>query len=370
MDKCLAAGLAWLATVGLLAPLQAQDTTAVSPRVFSVGLSGQYGFIFAHTQDVENTRGARPWGVQATFVWQRTDAQSWNTCACYPRQGLLLGYYNYDSPVLGHSAKAAYFLEPAFRITSRLSGLVRGIGGAAYLTDPYHPVRNPLNQSYSLPVSIYIAFGLGLNYQLTPRYRLNAQAVYEHISNGGMKEPNKGINYPMMSLGLEYALNPVAIPERSRAAGRAAGPFPWQWEAYGFASSRTPGFGQKRRYFIGGAGVLVRKRVGRIHAFNAGLEGYADFASRERMRQDSVNGRSHLRIGLLAGHDFVLGRFLFSQQLGVYVFNQIPYFSRVYHRWGLTYALDDRWAVGFNLKAHRHVANFIELRAVRKLGQR
>jgi hypothetical protein len=185
-----------------------------------------------------------------------------------------------------------------------------------------------------------------------------------------MKEPNKGINYPMMSLGLEYALNPVAIPERSRAAGRAAGPFPWQWEAYGFASSRTPGFGQKRRYFIGGAGVLVRKRVGRIHAFNAGLEGYADFASRERMRQDSVNGRSHLRIGLLAGHDFVLGRFLFSQQLGVYVFNQIPYFSRVYHRWGLTYALDDRWAVGFNLKAHRHVANFIELRAVRKLGQR
>lgn len=357
--------LGCLGVLGGLPCVQAQDSATYAPRIRSVGVTGYGGFIFVHSQNVENTRGARPLGVQVAWVSQRTDADVWNTCTCYPRQGWLLGYYNYDNAVLGHSAKAAYFLEPTFRFTSRLSVGVRGTSGLAYLSRPYHPTRNPQNQSYSLPVSVYVGLGAGLHYQLTPRYRINVQAAYEHISNGGLKEPNKGINYPMLGVGLEYAPRPVPIPVRTRALRRPpGGAYLWQAEGYAFGSSRTAGAGQQRRFGIFGAGVLVRRQVTPLHAFHAGAEGYWDFSARERMRQEGIVGLSHFRAGLLAGHDFVLGRFTFRQQLGVYIFDQMPYYTRLYHRWGLAYHFNERWGLGFSLKAHRHVANFADVRLV------
>ncbi|MFB6257829.1 MAG: hypothetical protein ABEH38_03970 [Flavobacteriales bacterium] len=34
----------------------------------------------------------------------------------------------------------------------------------------------------------------------------------------------------------------------------------------------------------------------------------------------------------------------------------------IYHRWGLTYFLNSDLFVGIDLKAHRHIADFIDLR--------
>lgn len=358
----------WLVVVSLAQgcsePLRAQDTLA-RKHIFATALAFHKGFIFVHSADVENTREARPWGIQATLLWQRTDEQSWNTCRCYPRQGLLLSYYDYTNAVLGHSAKAAYFLEPVFRLTSRISLLVRGSGGLAYLTNPYDRIRNPNNQSYSLPVSAYVALGTGVYAYLHPQYRLNIHFLYEHISNGGMKEPNKGINYPTMGLGLEYLIRPAEIPFRSKRSDTQSITHRTRWDIHGFATSRTIGVGTKERFFIGGLGVTVSKPLGRLHALTAGLESYWDLASREKMRQDSIYDRSAFRQGLMLGHEFLLGKFTFSQQLGVYLFNEIPYFDRIYHRWGLVYKWNANWGIGFNLKAHRQVANFIDFRLVR-----
>ncbi len=362
--KFLLYWLAILNSAGLpLFVLQAQDS--LSPqRITGITLSAHTGFIFVHSTDVENTRGARPWGLQATLLRQRTDQQVWNTCRCYPRQGWLLGYYDYDNAVLGHSAKAAYFLEPAFRLTPHLSLLVRGAAGLAYLTNPYDKVRNPNNQSYSSPVSAYVALGGGMYAYLHPHYRLNFHILYEHISNGGLKEPNKGINYPTVGMGMEYLIHPATIPARNKNSQKL--PLPSvRWDIYGWVTSRTVGLGNKDRFLIGGMGVTVSKPVGRVHALTAGTEGYWDFASKRKMKLDSLSHRSFFRLGFMIGHDFLLGKFTFSQQLGVYVFNEIPYFDRIYHRWGLTYYWNPEWGIGVNLKAHRQVANFIDLRLVR-----
>ncbi|MGO8056267.1 hypothetical protein, partial [Rhizobium leguminosarum] len=56
--------------------------------IFSVGLGLHHGFIFAHSPAVENTKGANPTGVELSFAWQRNNADSWNMCRCFPRNGL------------------------------------------------------------------------------------------------------------------------------------------------------------------------------------------------------------------------------------------------------------------------------------------
>jgi hypothetical protein len=75
-----------------------------------------------------------------------------------------------------------------------------------------------------------------------------------------------------------------------------------------------------------------------------------------------MQNNSHHRIGMAVGHDFLMGRFTFSQHIGVYLFKQAPMYDDVYQRYTLTYQLNKKWNIGVSLKAHRHVANFFDLR--------
>ncbi len=111
--------------------------------------------------------------------------------------------------------------------------------------------------------------------------------------------------------------------------------------------------------------LQAEKQVGRTNALNAALEFYYDNALQQQLQKDSIFGYAG-RAGLLAGHDFLLGRFFFSQQAGVYLLNRTPYYNRIYHRWALRYQLNRHWLAGFALKAHRQVAEFIDLRVFYK----
>ncbi|HSP39881.1 MAG TPA: hypothetical protein VLN46_00505, partial [Gillisia sp.] len=87
----------------------ANISTVRQEPLFSIGLGVQHGFIFAHSVDVQNTRGARPTGIETILSWQRNDSATLALCHCYPRQGVLLALYDYDVDLLGKSATAAYF---------------------------------------------------------------------------------------------------------------------------------------------------------------------------------------------------------------------------------------------------------------------
>ncbi len=351
-----------LSPVGTLAQ---EDVDSLRRSIFSVGLAGHYGFVFAHSIDVENTRGARPRGLRAELVWQRIDERTWQACTCYPRNGLQISVMDFDNRVLGSGLNAGYFLEPNFRLSRAVSLTLRGVVGLSYLTNPYHPVRNPANQSYSLPVNAFLSLGLGASIRLDRRWSLTLSGQYEHASNGGLQEPNKGINYPTASLGLLYAVNPTEIPRRERPLARDFKRRPLRRDAYTFGTARTAERGEPTRYFLGGVGLTLSKQVGPLNALTLGTEAFADFPSRERARREGIDPFPG-RVGVLLGHEFLLGNYVFSQQLGVYAYNPFPFFDRVYHRWGLTRRLGEQWAVGFNLLAHRQVANFLDLRAVRR----
>jgi hypothetical protein len=117
---------------------------------------------------------------------------------------------------------------------------------------------------------------------------------------------------------------------------------------------------------IAGGVVQVEKQVGRLNTLNIGTEAYWDGSLAERLRQAGENGDA-FRWAVLGGHQFVLGKFKFGQQLGIYLYNNNLFFHWWYHRWGLSYSPKGSWAVGFNMKAHKHLANFLDLRFIYSL---
>ncbi len=354
----------------LLLPRQlpAQESSATDsagPRFIRyAGMGLHAGFIFAHNKLVQNTKGSFPRGVEADLSRQILKSPVWDECRCFPRSGLILSYFDFGNITLGRSFSAGIYIEPFLSVRHRVNISLKGVAGASYLSHPYHEIRNPDNNSYSTYLSVYLAFGLGASVHVSEHTSLKLSVFYNHHSNGAVREPNSGINWPAVNLHLYYALNPVPYPEKKKTPVREFLKKPLRKEIVILASRRYTGKDNKSYYLIAGAGLNMSKQISGMNALTAGIEAVADYSLRKRLEQDGRRGKSFVQAGILAGHEFLMGRFTFSQQLGVYVFNEMPYFDAVYQRYGLTLAVSRHVALGLNAKVHRHVAAFLDGRVV------
>lgn len=355
-----------LNTVNVLAQRDSTSTNFNSEKaqhIFSIGVGVQHGFIFAHSRAVQNTKGANPTGIELILGWQRNDSETWDLCNCFPKKGLLLAYYDYDVKILGKSFNAAYFLEPFYKVSNRSFFSFKGLAGLAYLTNPFDSVKNPTNQSYSSAIGIYLFVGLGMSFLLNENWWVDGSINYQHISNGGLRQPNKGINWPTAGVSITYQKNPRPYYKAPRNKEKFWKDYPVRWDlgVFGIAKRGTTEEGYNRRMPLIGGGLQAGKQVGRINMLTLGAEVYDDKSLRMRIKRDSIKA-SAVRSGLMIGHEFLLGKFTFSQRLGIYVFDQTPYYDRVYHRWGIHYFMNKNLGIGFQLKAHRHVADFVDFR--------
>lgn len=335
-----------------------------------------YGAVYAHTKEVKNTDGAHPRGVEIETAIQLFDKKNWDYYRCYPRMGLVFSYFDYNSQILGKSYSASYFLEPNYRIATNTSFFVRVAVGLSYLTNPHDSLKNPTNQSYSLPLNAFLALGVGLNYNVNKHWALSMLASFQHNSNGGFQLPNHGINFPTASLGVKYNFRGNALPvyhKNALAASFNKKPSVDVGLYYTPKSGYGPSWAVQRKY-VAGAYVQVSKQVNSLDAITAMVEVYNDDALASIKRNIGDNSTS-VMAGFMLGHEFIFRHIIFSQQLGVYVFKNTHTFSQlyfqefpgIYHRWGLRYKLNSHVYAGFNLLARKQVADFIDVRIAYRL---
>lgn len=343
----------------------ANEEPSRQPPLFSIGAGVQHGFIFAHSPQVENTRGARPTGVELIISWQQNDKNTWDLCNCFPRKGLLLSYYDFDRQVLGKGGAAAFFLEPVYRIRPRTYLSFKGAAGFVYLSNPFDSLKNHTNQSYSTNLSAYLLVGAGAWFRLSRHWWTNITLNYQHTSNGGFRQPNKGINWPTAGLSFHYYPRPAKYFEGQRSTDKfwKGQSIRWDVALFGIAKKERDRDGNNHRFPLLGLSLQGSKQVGRINALTGGIEVFTDRAVRMRLHRDSLEG-SATRAGILAGHEFLLGKFIFSQRLGVYFYHNSPYFTTLFHRWGIQYHFSKHLGVGINLNAHKQVAEFVDLRII------
>jgi hypothetical protein len=360
--------LLWMISqlLGLVLSAQKTDSAASharQPTIFTISGAIHHGSVFAHSPLVENTKGARPTGFEVSLGWQRNDAIAWDLCNCYPRGGLMIAYYDYDTEVLGKSINAAYFLEPNYRLGKKSFFSIKGAAGLSYLTNPFDSVKNPGNRSYSSAISGYLLVGIGLWFKLSDHWWLNGSVNYQHVSNAGLSQPNKGINWPTAAIAVSYQKNPQPYHTGTRNKEKTWKDKPPRWDLslFGIAKKGSDENGNRKRFPLIGVGIQGSKQVGRINMLTLGAEIFIDAALRMQLKRDSIHS-SPVKAGVTVGHEFLLGKFLFSQRLGVYVFDNTPYYDRIYHRWGIHYMMNSHWGTGIHLMAHRHVADFIDIR--------
>jgi hypothetical protein len=334
--------------------------------VIMPGVRGHYGFIVRHTSTIQDITWSKPRGFEIEAGWLLMSENSWKYCFCYPRAGLSFFFIDFGNPeILGNSFSLYAFVEPLIGAERRLFGTVRFGIGPAYMDNVYDSIDNPANKFYSSHLSFVVLLNAGIHYRINNNFIAGLSGSFNHISNGGIKMPNSGINYPTISLGADYIINPIPFQDRMKDKSIRMIPYKGRFDVSILGTGKTEIKGEER-YPVAGLFAGYCRTLGRINGLMMGMEFTADFADKHEItRISGITGNEivdYKYLAALLGHDLLLGRFNFQIQLGAYIYSPFKRMDPVFQRYGLSFYLIKQVFIGINLKTHRHVADFLDMR--------
>ncbi len=339
----------------------ASQLTGQNPAFF--GLKSHYGFIIPHSSELKNISNSNPWGLQIEYSKLKLDQKSWDKCNCYAQTGLSFTYFNFQNPSqLGSSYNLVYFAEPLLTYKKKLFYSFRVGIGVSYLDTIFDLETNPENTFFGSSLSFLLLTNFNINYRLSPRYIISATANYNHISNGGSKQPNKGMNFPTFGIGFSYSPENYSIEERSKNSLQKG-----QLKGYARLFGTMPEVSNEdieaneRKLLIGLTGGALYYLT-HTNAINLGVE----LINNQAIKAESYMSNQsydHKLVALTLGHNFVFGKITFNQQMGWYLYKPFPSSNKhLFQRYELLYQLGQRYQVGTSLKAHGSVAENFDIR--------
>ena len=346
-----------------------------SPSETVYGIRSDYGTTVVHTPAVKQIGGSKPFGFGFEYSKQAKDSATYHLCSAFPRVGLQMQYYHYGTAILGNSFMASFFIQPVYRLSHRVNFFYRASFGFSYSDNPFNSNSkiDTLNQNYSLRINPYLQITSGFGIKLSKNLSLDASGALNHISNGNVKRPNRGLNWLTGSLSLLYTPNGSALPKFIRTHDKFWQNRPWNITIGSMYVGKQDYAGHtaayQRMYALGGF-VEASKQIGRIHAFVTGIQAYYNDLKLDPPASDvpfSPLKHSSVLAGVYVGHEFLMGRFIFNQIIGAYITPHSYLYTNLFHQHNLRYLIDRHWQAGFGLKAHESDADFICLNALYRL---
>jgi len=339
----------------------AQNVPDYSSIVYDVSGSFQYSSIWTGRGSLQQFTQNHPWSAQIDFGILKNSQRTWNYCNCYSRNGFSFNYFNFANPQkLGAALALSAFAEPNLILTDRFAFSLRGSVGFAYLNKVYDSVTNKDNIFYSAKLSYLLTLGANTSYNLSKKLKITASAQFNHISNGGKRDPNEGINFPAVRLVLDYILNPVKLERRptEKLADK-----PWGVFTHVFGATRTAQANTiwpEERRVVAGINLGLIKRIGRMNAIGGGGEIYYDGINSIN-QQRSGQPQQTTVAGLSIQHCLYFGKLLLGQQFAWYITPNTGYQKNIYQRYTIEYEVGRNWFAGVSLKAHGDHSDYLAL---------
>ena len=322
--------------------------TTNSPYFLS--FSGQYGKFQVHTKSLSPFNGTHPKGAELELSRLFYTPEIHSQCGCYAKLGVGLNYVDFDHSELGQGLTAVFYVEPFFKAKGKLRFSLKGGTGIAWLSNPYDENTNPENLTYSSNLSFPLFIGFSSYYFFNPSWAIKNTIAFQHLSNGGIKQPKLGINYPTISLGLEYALQPYRIPS-------VPIPKPFTKENQ---TTIELGFTLKEDTTDTNNRLLISLRPNRSHQLSR-INAITYGLLLEYEQQDAEAESDKFRAGILFGNEFIMGEFRFGQQIGAYLYKGYSAPNLIFQNYYINYRLSKYLLIGTHLKVHGRKAEYINI---------
>lgn len=346
----------------LASSIFAQDKNIIEP--ISIGARFHTGFIIQHSEDVESVQGAKPKGIELTLSWFLNGDNTWHQCLCYPKVGFMYSFFDYGNKnVLGVGHTLAGYFEHYFRDPGWFNISLRGGMGYTYATKAHDRNSNKSNMSYAMATNWRLFLNLGVNFQIDRHLELKVGASMNHDSNANIKEPNGGVNYPTVSIGFDYTINPPDIdPDRPPTVLTPEERNKSRTDLILYGAMSAYSFPDSGQFPMVGVTLLHSFRISRIHALYVAGEFEYNGRAKQKNSHRLQNKYDHHRASFIFGHEFLLGRTKIGAGLGVYIYRPLVESDVVYQRWHVIHHLTPNFMFGMGFKSYRHVADFVDLR--------
>jgi hypothetical protein len=341
------------------------ETEIIDSTPLTAGFSFIYGSAIPHAKEVINIRGTNPKGYEINFNWLLYTREVWDDCHCYPRLGFHIAFYDFDlNDIFGYGYEGGINFTYFFGLLSKFNFLVNGKAGVSYLTKPYDEVNHPENMSYSTHLNYLLSAGAGLRFEISDYVETQLLVSMNHNSNAALTEPNGGINYPAISLSVDYTFEPIEIKPRTHPDPYLTAENKKRWDISLFWGISSMPFPDPTQVPMFGINVVRSWQVMRFGAVTAGAEMEMNGRARVRVQRGSIEELNPWRGSILAGWEFLMGKTIFSIQLGFYVYRPYKEKDDVYQRFGLVHRIFDHFYAGINFKSYRHWADHLDLRLI------
>ncbi|AHM62848.1 secreted protein [Flammeovirgaceae bacterium 311] len=341
----------------------AQASSSVNKEPWSVGINGYYGALFRYRSGLSAVNFTHPAGVEVYANRHTLGKRHWERKFGLPQIGFALSYYNYGVPhELGEAVSLTSYLDKAILEHGRSSLRFNFGTGIVYSTRYYVPETNEGNMAIGSMFTFALRGTLRYEFPISKRSFMNVNFAFRHFSNGGLNQPNNGMNFPLVGLGVRYQ------PREPRPVKAVDSVFtPAQ---KGIHLNLRLGMGVKEvlridsKHPVYNLSVYASKKISQTNAFLVGLDARFDTALREEYINKALavpEGKIDPRMaGVTIGHELQLNDISFIFQLGRYIHQPHGLFPNYYQRYGLKYSITRHLSANAVLLAHTRTANVIE----------
>lgn len=320
-----------------------------SQKAYDLGASCTHGLNINKVGDREFGKSI-PSGIELNFHQQRDGDKYWEKLFNYPQTGWSLTWIDHRNKFLGNTLALNRYMNYVFWRGRSLEAYLKLSQGIMYATKVYEygsRGNEHFNNAISQSVNFSEELGLGLNFYPSRHLGINLAATLMHFSNGAISQPNDGLNLLMFRMGAVYI-----IGEKENIQFKDPEP---EEDDRSIRYNITVGCGIKQfspeleeKFQQTTISFYADKKVSRVNTFNFGVDLFMNKAVEYLIESEyGFKKIDHKRIGISAGHEFLIHRVGILTQVGYHVYSPRAAISRFYQKFGLKYYISDLFFVTF-----------------------
>jgi hypothetical protein len=291
-------------------------------NVFAPSLNVYAGSIIKAYPNVPNSKYALLAGLAIT--WQTQGKDNWHQLYKFPKMGAEIVFADFGNPsYLGQAIGFVPTLELKGNKGKRWR--FKAGFGAAYYNKPYDVLSNPNNFYIGGHYTNMSIFSLFWQRDAGKNLLFNYGITAFHSSNGHTTLPNAGMNMITGGLGISFKSSTQKHFHKtdSLAADKLSYAVKFGLGFHEFGATTKPVGGPTYPSYH--LSVWVNKPFRHSGVLQAGLvwayyTSYYDYIISQQLYDSHQYARSFTGV-LFGGHEFVFGKFSFSAQAGLYVYN-------------------------------------------------
>ncbi len=337
-----------------------------------IGISADYylGKHVRHSPKIIPALNGLTHAWEVSCFKQTSGKEAWQRKLLYPEIGGTFYVAHNINPGIFGTTIGLMGTVKFFMLRSNVADLYIRLGsGAAFLTNSYHINRNPDNNVIGSTLNAMAQIKFGADFKPLPWFHISLAGALMHQSNGGIQQPNLGINVFAGSIGFKYYPNAKPF---SYERARIPKPYRPNEFIFRFGIGITDLWKNGPKYPIYMATFAYARYTSIVNKVIAGITFEYNYAIRDFERQAEIGNARQQRMNaftpsIFIGDEVIINRVGMLYAAGVYLHHPTQRTSWVYLKAGANYYPFDlgkngtiKPYIGAHLKAHKAIAQTIE----------